>query len=352
MRTTKAVLFLTAALAAEICRASSWEYTFSIPDGMPGTFEMPFEVQYAGDVTIDANWDGARLLFFGVDGPAGTSIAHRSGPSPQRLAVPAEASVLGQGVGWKLTIKALPARGSVSGRIRVTVPDAPAVVAAREAAAHPPPVAPPPPPAWMLAKNPPAGASAEVSRVFAAVEAFRASATAKDGAPDACGWQLDFLRFAAEARERLASVGAPPDLPTLRYFARLVDAVRTVEGLRTSADPIVAGPIAGDREDRRAWLIARYELIRPVERKLDVLTELLRGGHAPALEEATWLPRFTACLTACERYFDEKVRLSGTADVPSGELADAQWGRILAAGEVFDAFSPFRHEPQEQPDAP
>jgi hypothetical protein len=108
---------------------------------------------------------------------------------------------------------------------------------------------------------------------------------------------------------------------------------------------MLAGPVPDDRDLRRDWLMARYELVRPIERSLDELTELVRGGHAPALEDEPWVPRLTACLTACERYYDERVRLGGGENAPNQDLAAAQWDRILAAGRVFDALGPFLKEP-------
>ena len=184
-------------------------------------------------------------------------------------------------------------------------------------------------------------------RVIGAVEALRASVLPSvDAVGDACSWQLDFLQYAVAARDALADRGVPPDVPTLRYYARLAAAIRDVEMLRTSRDPVIAGPVPAGRNDRHDWLLSRNEIVRPIERSLDALTELLRGGHAPALEDELWLPRFTACLTACERFFDERVRLGGDDIAPNRELAAAQWSSIKLAGGVFDAFGPFLKEPR------
>jgi hypothetical protein len=65
-------------------------------------------------------------------------LARRSGPSPQRLDLESNPTILSGGTGWKLTIKALPP-AEASGRLRVSAPDAPEVVARREALLHPPP---------------------------------------------------------------------------------------------------------------------------------------------------------------------------------------------------------------------
>lgn len=341
-----ASLMVALIAAAGTAHAASWEYAISVPDGLPATFELPFPVEHAGVVTLEAEWKGPRLLFFGVDAPGRPSLSRRSGPSPQRIDLPADDATIAAGTGWKLTIKALPARGEAEGRLRITVPDAPEVVARREAELHPPPPPPPPPPAWTLPKAAPAAASPEVANVYRAVEGFRAAVRpAKEGPADVCVWQQDLLVYLAAARDRLGESGAPPDLPTLRYFGRVAETIRRVDAMQTSKDPVLAGPVPGDRDARRAWLISRHEVVRPIERSLDELTELLRGGHAPALEEEAWLPRLTACMTACERYFDERVRLASDDAAPNGELAAAQWDRILAAGRAFESFGPFLKEP-------
>jgi hypothetical protein len=346
MRKSLRPLVLTLALAFGMAHAESWEYTISVPDGLPATFELPFRVAHEGTVILEAEWAGGRLLFFGVDAPEHPNYARRSGPSPQRLELAATDAVFLQENGWTLTVKALPARGEVSGRLRITVPDAPEVVAKREAELHPPPPPPPPPPAWTLPEPAPAGATPEAARVYAAVESFRAAVLPGAEPPaDACLWQTGFLVYVTAARDRAGAGDDPLDIPTLRYLARLAAAIRRVDALRTSTDAVLAGPAPDDLDDRRAWLIERYEQVRPIERALDQLNELLRGGHAPALEDEIWLPRLNACLTACERYFDERVRLGGAAAAPNGELAAAQWSRIRAAGFVLDSFAPFLTEP-------
>lgn len=320
--------------------------TFSVPDGREAKFELPFPVQFTGTVTIETNWTGQRLLFFGVEGPGGTSVARRSGPSPQRLDLHADPATIARGTGWKVTIKALPARGEALGRVRVTAPDAPEVVAKREAILHPPPPAPPPPPAWMLPHAVPQNASPAVKSVYDAVEGLRAGVLSPvDANGDACSWQIDFLKYATGVRDRLGDTGAIPDVPSLRYFASLAEAVRGVTRLKTDKDPVIAGPVPAVREQRRDWLIARNEIVRPIERSLDELTERLRGGHAPGLEDEVWLPRFTACLTACERFYDERVRLGGEENAPNGDLAAVQWARIVEAGHVFESWAPFLKEP-------
>ena len=339
MRPPRLALFLACGLAASAARAGSQEFGITVRDGQQATFELPFTVEYAGTVTIEAEWTGPRLLFFGVEGPARVSLARRTGPSPQKIDIAVDAPALARGsVEWRLTVRSLPTRGEAAGTIRLTVPDSPEVVAKREAILHPPPPPPPPPPAWSLPRAAPAGASAEVARLFAAVETYRAAVIVPgDTRTDACGWQIPLVVYATTIRDRMAAGGPRPDLPAGRYYGKLADGIRVVEGLRTAKDPVLAGPVPDDRDARRVWLISRYEQVRPIEQMLDELAGQLRGGHAPSLEDEAWLPRFNACLTACERYFDERVRLGGDAVAPNADLAAAQWDRILAAGKVFDA---------------
>jgi hypothetical protein len=333
-------LAVLCACALTPARAAFSEYTFSVPDGREATFAVAFQIEHEGSVTIDATWIGPRLVFIGVEGPGRAAVARRSGPSPQRIELTADATLLSGGAGFKLTVKA-------QGRLRITVPDAPEVVARREAELHPPPPPPPPPPAWAVKTPPPKGAEADVVRVYAAVEMVSAAAlTATEESVDACSWQIEFLKYAAAARDRLGSAGKTPDVPTLRYFARLAEAIRNVDTLRTGTSQVLAGPVPKDRTERRDWLISRNEIVRPIERSLDELTELLRKGHAPALTDEPWLPRLTACLTACERFYDERVRFGGDENAPNRELAAAQWTRILAASDVFESFAPFLKEPR------
>jgi|RhiMethySRZTD1v2_1073278.scaffolds.fasta_scaffold18222_2 hypothetical protein len=339
------LVVLACALAGSLTHAASWDASFSAAEGMPGTFELPFPVLFPGKIVVEATWTGPRPVFFGVENGGKISVARRSGPSPQALEIDAPESAAGAGVVWKLTVKALAARGPVEGTVKVTVPDDPVIVAAREAAKKPPPPTPPPPPPWMVPATIPGSATQSVVETFRAVEAYRVLVVGPKVPIDAVAWQQEFLRYATATRDRLALSGSPPDVPTLRYFNRLAAAIRAVEELRTSRDPVLAGPVPADREERRDWLIARSEKTRPIERRLDELTELLRRGHAPALEDERWVPRLTASLTACERYFDERVRLGSDGIAPNHELAEAQWDRILASAQVFEAFGPYLNEP-------
>ena len=331
--------------------ASTSEFAISVGDSLPATFVVPIHADYAGTLAIETTWSGNRLLFFSVSEERTGPLTHRSGPSPQRLEIPVDAARLADGARYTLTIKALPARGALSGTVRVTLPDSPEVVAEREARLHPPPPPPPPPPEWTLAKTAPPGSAPAVAGLFATVEGYRRMALAEDARPDGCGWQEPFLRYAAALRDRVGAAGKIPDEPSRLYYARLAAAVRVVEGLRNSKDPILAGPPPADRDLRQEWNIARAEKVRPIERKLYQLGELLHGGHAPALEDQAWIPRFIACLTACERAIDETVRLARDQDAqPTGrEVLQSEWAPILAAVRVFESIASLGPEPAVTP---
>src|SRR5262249_5090526 len=105
-----------------------------------------------------------------------------------------------------------------------------------------------------------------------------------------------------------------------------------------------AGPVPADLGARRAWLVARSEVTRPIERALDQLGELLKGGHAPSLEKVTWVPRLTACVTASERFFDERVRLGSESAAQNRGLTRAQWPRIQSAAAVLRSLAPYLPE--------
>ncbi len=330
-------------------RAASQEYVLAVDSDAPASFEIPFEVVHPGKVRVEAVWEGPRVLLFRVEGPDGALLDRRSGPSPQRAEIDADAAARGPGVQWKLLVRGLASRGDARGRIVVTVPDEPSVVKAREEALKPSPSPPPPPDPWTVRRTAPEGAEPRLAALFARVEVLRALVfpAGNEPSPDTCGWQAELARALAEWRDDLAAGKPVPPGPTLTYLARLAHAVRTVEGVRTSKNPFVAGPAPDESLRRRAWLMARREELLPVERELDLLGELLRGGHAPDLAVARWPGRFAACLTACERYFDERV-VSPEAP-PNRTLAEAQWDRFLAAGDALEALSAWAEEGSPSP---
>ena len=312
---------------------------FEIPDGQEAAYEVPFEVEHPGTLVIDAQWTGSRIISFRVEGPGDPATrVRRTGPSPQRIEIPISEGLGSMATSWKLLIRALASRGEAKATVRVELPDSPEVMAQKRAAETPPPPPPPEPEPWTLKSEAPAGAVTNLVAFFEAVERYRVGIVRTDGTfnPDPCGWRTDLLRYLANARDQLDIAGSPPSASTLRFLDGLSRAVRHVEELRISKDPLLIGPIP--ENSRRVWSMLHKEQIRPLQRELDALTESLRGGTAPDLEKAAWPPRFVACLTACERHFEDRATAGEEAAV-NGDLARAQWGSFLAASSALDALA-------------
>ncbi len=315
-------------------------YTLEIPDGEAVSFELEFEVEHPGRLSILAEWTGPRILSFRLERtPGRVHEARRSGPSPQRIDVDVHPWDLSRDPVWTLTIRALSGRGAGSGVISLHLPE-PEEPEPPAAAAEPPPKLPAPPTLepWARARQIPEGASAQEAHLFRTIEAFRVHAVASNGdlVADACRWQSDLLRYLGGWRDELVSSGEIPPVSSRRYLGRLVAAIRDVEELRSSDDPILAGPVPEDSLRRRAWKTLRRQKIDPLEHELDALANMVRSGHAPELEQLEWPTRLLSCLAACERHFEQRVRL-GAERAINQELAGAQWEPILAAAEAMEA---------------
>jgi hypothetical protein len=333
-----------AALAASVVpesRAAMTRYQLDVPDGADTAFEIQVLVERPGPLVVNAEWAGPRILSFRLEGPgAEAARERRSGPSPQRMELTVTDPALAAGGEYRLAIRALAGKGPARGTLTVLTPEAPEIVAEKKRAEEPPPPPPPVPDPWTLPARAPAGASLQVGRVFEAVERFRSLVVGSDGRLgfDACSYRADLLERLAAWRDASVDGAATLSGSSIRYLERLDAALREVEGLRTTSDPMLAGPPPSDPLRRKAWLQIRLERIRPLERELDALTEALRGGYAPDFESETWPARLLACATACERHFEGKGRGEGDA-ATNAELAAAQWGTILAALDALDAIA-------------
>ncbi len=330
------------ALAGTTVEAAVHRYALDVQEGSDSAFEMEFEAPYPGTLAVTGEWSGTRILSFRLDGAGDASVVgRRSGPSPQRMEVALPGAAPAGERKFKLSIRALPGRGFAKGTLTLEIPDAPEVVEERRKAAEPPPPPPPEPDPWTVPAKAPQGAAPPVERLFVAVERYRGLVVGPgfDPLPDACGWRIDLLKRLVEWREVEAAGRPGPSVPDMRYLRRLAATARAVDALREAKDPILGGPVPEDPLRRRAWLQVRKERIRPLERDLDSLSETLHGGFAPALESEAWLPRLIACLTACERHFEERVRL-GEEDATNGDLAKAQWDSILAAVDALETLGP------------
>ncbi len=129
-----------------------------------------------------------------------------------------------------------------------------------------------------------------------------------------------------------------PHQTTVWVLKRIVEAIGAVEGLRSSDDPLVNGPAPQDPALRNTWLKLRSTKVRPVETELDLILGLVQRDYSPELAREDWPIRLVSCLTACERYFEQRARL-GEERAGNRDLAVAQWSRLLAAGEALEALS-------------
>jgi hypothetical protein len=337
------------AVALSPARADARRYTIAVPDRQATSFVLDLDIEHPGTLVIEAEWLGSRVLSFRVEGPGYPTVrTRRSGPSPQRLEALVGESDLQEGGGWRLVIRALPAKGRAEGTITVRLPF-PEEPAPTEKPEPPAPTEPPPDPEpWAMPATPPSGAAPRVVGVYAGIERFRFWVAGSDGVPrrDACGWQEGLLRYLAGRRDDAAIRKAVISEATGRYLGRLVNVIRGVEEIRSSSDPILAGPAPGDRLRERAWLAVRRERIEPIEAELDFLTTAVRRGFAPELEGEEWPSRFVSCMTACERYFERRVLL-GEGGAPNRDLALDQWDGFLAASAALEALAALhgQHEP-------
>lgn len=327
--------------------AETREYAIEILDGQDSSFEIPFAVPHAGPIVVEAAWSGNRLVSFRIEQPGGIGVAsRRSGPSPQRLETWVTEGIVEKGRDWKLTIRALPARGAAAGTLTLRIPDAPEVVAAREAEAAPPPPPPPPPDPITLKRQVPPGASPEVAALVEAVEPLRAAVFPNPEAAvsDPCGWQRDALRWFRQAQDSALAGTAIASEGGIRFALRLAHAIREVDALRRTTNPAIAGPRPSDPTLEREWTSARAVELRPLERELDLLAEQWKRGYAQGLTATSWPARLLACLVACQRHFEERPRVE-PEPAANAELAGAEWDRILAAAGALEALRPFGGPP-------
>jgi hypothetical protein len=139
------------------------------------------------------------------------------------------------------------------------------------------------------------------------------------------------LRFLADRRDGVEPL---PDLTTRRLLVRSIDAVRQVDRLARSDDPLLAGPAPKNGSRRRAWLAVRQRRISPLERELDEILHAVHQGHVPELRGEAWFARFVSCLMACERHFEQRGRL-GQVQASNRDVVGEQWDRVLLATDAL-----------------
>lgn len=340
-----AVVAVTAVtgLLAPPADAETLRYTVKIPVDQSVRYELPLELRHPGTLEVHAEWTGPRVLALRLDA-AGTktAVARRSGSSPVTMKTELEPEQIGLGP-WTLAIHSVAASGGGEGLITIELPRSPQEEAER-AVPEPPPPPPPEPDPWMIARRPPTGSPTDWVRFFEDTERFRSLLDNRRDVPeaDACRWQTDLMRYLADSRDRLVRHSALPSGPTRRMLQRIADDIRAVEELRTSTDPLIAGPPPQDRKKREVWLRLRQEPIQALEFELDELLLALQRGHAPEIAEEEWTVRLVSCVAACERHFEARIRV-GEERATNRELAAAQWSRLLAAGNALRALAALRH---------
>jgi hypothetical protein len=338
-------LLAGAGIAVTPAAAETFRYSLEIPDRQTAKYHIEIEPRHPGTLSVDATWSGSKVLTIKLD-PPGDAVPtiRRSGPSPQRIEVEIDASTPDTGP-WMLSIHALPTRGASEGRLTIEVPephvpDPEPTIAAAPIESPVEPLAP-----WARPRSAPAGIPQDWDALFESTERFRRIVIDQDVAtPDSCRWQLDLLRYLAEQRDQIADNGAYPSVSTREMLKRIVAAIELVEDLRTTEDPVLRGPPPKDKRLRDTWFYFRRDRLEQIETELDDVLVLLRRGHAPELADQAWPMRLTSCLTACQRHFEQRIRL-GEESAANLELTRAQWDRVLAAGVALRNLAQVRHVP-------
>jgi len=323
-----AALWVCLAQGLAPARAQVYRYALDVIPGQPVAYSIEIEVPRPGTLSVDAEWPGNRVLSFRLDSPAATEpAARRSGPSPQRMQFEVEPATNGAGRIWRLSIRGLAGREGGEGRLSIELPAEPEPV-------EPPPTPEPtpPPPAAVIPAHLPA-----TWRTFATAAAEFGAGLDRASTADVCRWQADLASFLEDKREALLESGAVPAPETRASLHQLVDAIQSVEALRTSTDPILAGPPPDDPDDRRFWLRLRETRILEIEDELDRALQQFRRGHAPELERQDWPLRLISCVMACERHFEERVRL-GERRAANLDLTRAEWRWVMEGALALEAF--------------
>ena len=83
------------ALTTGNVRAEQKLYSLEIHDALAATFKVPFEVEYPGEISVQASWSGNRPLAFRIEPPGKNGVAvRRSGTSPILLKMDVQPSQL------------------------------------------------------------------------------------------------------------------------------------------------------------------------------------------------------------------------------------------------------------------
>ena len=317
--------------------AETLRYGLEIPDGNSVTYLLDLDVRHPGNLIVRAEWSGPRNVSLKLTPPGRAYGALlRSGPSPQELETIIKPEGFRVGV-WTLRIFALSGRGQGKGSLIIELPG-PQPEVPKSVKNESVPVDRPEPEPWMQPFHPSSPVRTDLVPFLEATERYRRDLFGSDyGAPhDVCQWQVPLMRYLAELRVSLVSGSALPSETTGTFLDRLAAAIASVDQMRLTNDPLVNGPAPDDPTLRNAWVKLRTTKIDPVEDRLDELLSLLQRGHVPDLDGEDWPLRLVSCLTACERYFEQRPRV-GEERAGNRDIALTQWPRLLSAGEALSS---------------
>lgn len=317
--------------------AEALRYALEIPDGESVTYLLDLDVRHPGVLSVEAEWAGPRNVSLKLTPPdRAYGALLRSGPSPLELDTTIKDEGFKVGV-WTLRIFTLSGKGRGHGSLVIELPGPrPAIEETSEA--EPEPIDRPEPEPWMRPFHPSSPVRTDLVPFLEATERFRRELFGSDyEAPnDVCQWQAPLMRYLAELRASILTGSQFPSETTGRFLNHLAAAIDSVDQMRLTDDPLVNGPAPDDPSLRNAWVRLRTGKIDPVEDQLDQLLSSLQRGHVPDLESEEWPLRLVSCLTACERYFEQRPRL-GEKRAGNRDIALTQWPRVLSAGEAISS---------------
>jgi len=313
--------------------ADELRYELPLPAHQQIGYIVDFEAPYAGQLELSVEWEGTRVLSFRLEEVGSDAQPFRlSGPSPQSFSVevPNPGDIPRP---YRLHIRGLASRVGGPGLLVIRRPEAPP---------EPPPLleqlppAAPPPMEW---SELPPDTPEPLRRFSIATDRFL-DAVQHDPRGDACRWQADLAGFLDRERDAMVAGSRVPSGETRTALDEIVEMVRRVEAMRTSDDPVLAGPPPEEPSELKHWSRVREERIRTVEAELDTLLAAIERGHAPALARQPWPYRFVSCVVGCQRHFEERVRV-GKDRAVNRQLVEDQWQRLLEAADLLESYASF-----------
>ncbi|MDH3785687.1 MAG: hypothetical protein OEV00_10230 [Acidobacteriota bacterium] len=338
-------LIMMAGLLTTTLMADPLKYDLEIPSHDSISYELELDIQHPGPIHIEANWDCRRIVTFRLQSPqAGRPAMRRSSPSPfgftTNIVEPGDAP-------WRLSIYVMPGSEPGVGELTIQLPGPPLIPTPAEPSAKdfaPRPAGEP----WKTrVADLPETTPVAVAQLVDSVERFRRLVVGPDAAPDSCRWQLDGLRFLAQARDQALRNDAKFDFGSRELFRTIAKDIAGVDAMRRSDDPLVSGPPPADPGLSHAWNRMHRDRVQPLEAQLDRTYDLATGDYAAELTDQTWLPRLVSCVVASQRYFSDRARV-GPVKAINREIALDQWDRLLAVSDALEDLSRATTPPEGQ----